>query len=95
MLFPPAALERAITIREVVLRAMSGAISWMQAAEIIGCTERTCRARHDGPGGRSRGPVLLSRRGGYRRRRTTCPEILTQRGSGLLTVRTTSGPPRH
>jgi hypothetical protein len=33
MLFPPAALERAVTIREVVLRAMSGAISWMQAAE--------------------------------------------------------------
>jgi hypothetical protein len=43
MLVPPAALERAVTIREVVLRAMSGAISWMQAAEIIGCTERTCR----------------------------------------------------
>jgi hypothetical protein len=33
MLFPPAALERAMTIREVVLRALSGAISWMQAAE--------------------------------------------------------------
>jgi hypothetical protein len=30
MLVPPAALERAMTIREVVLRAMSGAISWMQ-----------------------------------------------------------------
>jgi len=43
MLFPPAALERAMTIREVVLRAMSGAISWMQAAEIIGCTDRTVR----------------------------------------------------
>jgi hypothetical protein len=33
MLVPSAALERAVTIREVVLRAMSGAISWMQAAE--------------------------------------------------------------
>jgi hypothetical protein len=43
MLFPPAALERAMTIREVVLRAMSGAISWMPAAEIIGCTDRTMR----------------------------------------------------
>ena len=43
MLFPPAALERAMTIREVILRAMSGAISWMQAAEIIGCTDRTVR----------------------------------------------------
>jgi hypothetical protein len=53
MLFPPVALERAMTIREVVLRAMSGAISWVQAAEIIGCTERTCRrttAPVGGPG---------------------------------------------
>ena len=43
MLFPPAAVERAMTIREVVLRAMSGAITWIQAAEIIGCTPRTLR----------------------------------------------------
>ena len=33
MLYPPAALERAMTIREVMLRAMSGAINWRQAAE--------------------------------------------------------------
>jgi transposase len=43
MLYPPGALERAMTIREVMLRAMSGAINWMQAAEIIGCTDRTVR----------------------------------------------------
>jgi hypothetical protein len=30
MLYPPRALERAMTIREVVLRAMSGEISWIQ-----------------------------------------------------------------
>ena len=43
MLFPPAALERAMTIREVVLRALSGAISWMQAAECpIGPSIRRC-----------------------------------------------------
>jgi hypothetical protein len=48
MLFTPAALERAMTIRGVVLRATSGEISWMQTAEIIGCTDRTvrrCRCR--------------------------------------------------
>ena len=33
MLYPPVALERAMTIREVVLRAMSGEITWIQAAE--------------------------------------------------------------
>jgi len=43
MLYPPVALERAMTIREVVLRAMSGEISWIQAAEIIGCTPRSLR----------------------------------------------------
>jgi transposase len=43
MLFPPAALERAMTIREVVLRAMSGELTWIQAAEIIGCTPRSVR----------------------------------------------------
>src|SRR5262245_33541707 len=43
MLYPPAALERAMTIREVVLRAMSGEITWIQAAEIIGCTPRSLR----------------------------------------------------
>jgi hypothetical protein len=35
MLFPQVAVERAMTIREVVLRAMRGAMSWSQAAEII------------------------------------------------------------
>lgn len=43
MLFPPVAVERAMRIREVVLRAMSGAITWIQAAEIIGCTPRSIR----------------------------------------------------
>jgi len=43
MLYPPVALERAMTIREVVLRAMSGEITWIQAAEIIGCPPRSVR----------------------------------------------------
>ena len=53
MLFPAVALERAMTIREVILRAMSGAISWMQAAEIIGCSDRSVRrwrARYEAKG---------------------------------------------
>jgi transposase len=43
MHYPLEAQERAMTIRDVILRAMSGAISWMQAAEIIGCTDRSVR----------------------------------------------------
>lgn len=53
MLYPPVALERAMTIREVVLRAMSGEITWIQAAEIIGCTPRSMR--------RWRGRLLVRR----------------------------------
>ena len=43
MLFPPAAVERAMTAREVLVRAVSGELTWIQAAEILGCTPRTLR----------------------------------------------------
>jgi transposase len=42
-LFPGRALERAMKIKEVITRAMSGAINWLQAAEIIGITDRSMR----------------------------------------------------
>jgi transposase len=43
MLYGPTALERAMKIQEVILRAMSGELSWLQAADIIGCSPRTMR----------------------------------------------------
>src|SRR3979409_2438920 len=42
-LYPARALERAMKIREVITRAMSGKITWLQAAEIIGITDRSMR----------------------------------------------------
>src|SRR6187401_244496 len=42
-LYPEPAVERAMRIQEVVLRAMSGQLSWLQAAEIIGVTPRQMR----------------------------------------------------
>jgi transposase len=36
-------MERAMKIQEVILRAMSKQISWLQAAEIIGVSARTMR----------------------------------------------------
>ena len=42
-LYPPRALERAMKIKEVITRAMSGQITWLQAAEIIGITDRSMR----------------------------------------------------
>jgi transposase len=42
-LYPPRALERAMKIKEVITRAMSGQINWLEAAEIIGITDRSMR----------------------------------------------------
>jgi transposase len=42
-LYPEPAVERAMRIQEVVWRAMSGQLSWLQAAEIIGVTPRQMR----------------------------------------------------
>src|SRR5437867_10998608 len=42
-LYPVRALERAMKIKEVMTRAMSGQFTWTQAAEIIGSTDRSMR----------------------------------------------------
>src|ERR671911_2106329 len=43
MLFPPKALERAMQIKEVLLRTMNKEYSWLRAAEILGITPRGLR----------------------------------------------------
>src|SRR6185436_18089532 len=42
-LYPARALERAMKISEVITRAISGQINWMQAAEILGMSDRQLR----------------------------------------------------
>jgi transposase len=41
--FTRAAVERAMTIQEVILKALSGGISWFQAADILGMSIRSMR----------------------------------------------------
>jgi hypothetical protein len=41
--YSAAEVERMMKVQEVLLRAMAMKISWWQAAEIIGVTERTLR----------------------------------------------------
>lgn len=41
--YPDAAVERAMKIQEVLLRAMSGQISWVQAGDIMGLSDRSMR----------------------------------------------------
>ena len=53
MLFAGPAVERAMKVQEVILRALSGALSWIQAAEILGIHTRSLRrwrARYEGDG---------------------------------------------
>ncbi len=40
-----AAVERAMKVQEVILRAMAGRITWWQAAEILGISDRQMRRR--------------------------------------------------
>lgn len=42
-LYPARAMERAMKVQEVILRAMSGQIKWFQAAEILGMSARSMR----------------------------------------------------
>ena len=43
MLIPPSAVERAMQVKEVLLRAMNKEYSWLRAAEILGITARGLR----------------------------------------------------
>jgi transposase len=43
MVYPPGAVERAMKVQEVLLRAIAGQVTWIQAAEILGCSARTMR----------------------------------------------------
>ncbi len=43
MFFPPSAVERAMKVRDVMVRAISGEYTWWQAAEILGMSPRSVR----------------------------------------------------
>src|SRR5215813_6953205 len=46
MVLAAAAVERAMKIQEVIMRALSGAITWLQAADILGRDPRSVRRWH-------------------------------------------------
>src|SRR5437773_7061207 len=77
MVFAAAAVERAMKIQEVIMRALSGAITWLQAADILGLDPRSVRrwrARYDA-GGR----VALYDRRCLRPSRQKAPALEVQR----------------
>jgi len=53
MVFAAAAVERAMKVQEVIMRALSGALTWLQAADILGIDPRSLRrwrARYEAQG---------------------------------------------
>ncbi len=44
--YPRAAVERMMKVQEVILRAMAKKITWWQAAEILGMSDRQMRRLH-------------------------------------------------
>lgn len=43
MVYPPGAVERAMKAHEVIMRALNGQLTWIQAAEILGRSPRSIR----------------------------------------------------
>jgi transposase len=43
MVYAPGAVERAMKAQEVIVRALAGTLTWIQAAEILGLSARTVR----------------------------------------------------
>ena len=77
MLYAAAAVERAMKVQQVLRQALSGAISWVQAAEILGLAPRSVRrwrARFE-----AGGPVALYDRRRHRPSRRQAPALEVQR----------------
>ncbi len=43
MPYPPGAVERAMKVHEIIMRALDGQLSWIQTAEILGRSPRSIR----------------------------------------------------
>jgi len=77
MLYAAAAVERAMKIQQVIVRALSGAITWLQAADILGLDPRSMRrwrARFE-----AGGSVALYDRRRVRPSRRQAPALEVQR----------------
>ena len=43
MAYPPGGVERAMKVQEVIVRALAGQLTWLQAADILGRSPRSIR----------------------------------------------------
>jgi transposase len=72
--YGPSAVERAMRVQEVILRAMSGEIRWIQAADILGISPRSLRRWRQRYEERGYDGLLDGRRGRPSPRRTPLAE---------------------
>ena len=89
MLYAAAAVERAMKIQQVIVRALSGAITWLQEADILGVDPRSVRrwrARYE-----AGGPVALYDRRRVHPSRRQAPALEVQRLLRLYRERLRAG----
>src|SRR5256884_8052828 len=67
--YPRAAMERAMKVQDVMLQAMAKKITWWQAAEILGISDRPMRRWRERYGEEGYNGLLDRRRGQASRRR--------------------------
>ncbi len=61
MAYPVGAVERAMKVQEVILRALSGQLTWLQAADVLGRSPRSVRRlRSTGKGSGGEAPRSLA-----------------------------------
>ena len=73
--YPKAAMERAMKVQEVMLRAMAKKITWWQAAEIIGISDRQMRRWRERYEEEGYDGLLDRRRGKPSRRRVPVAQV--------------------
>ncbi|MGA7524524.1 MAG: helix-turn-helix domain-containing protein, partial [Acidobacteriaceae bacterium] len=73
--YPRAAVERAMKVQEVILRAMAKKITWWQAAEIIGISDRQMRRWRERYEQRGYDGLIDRRRGRPSQKRVPVAEV--------------------
>jgi transposase len=74
--YPKAAMERAMKVQDVILQAMAKKITWWQAAEILGISDRHMRRWRERYVEEGYNGLLDRRRGQPSRRRATVEKVL-------------------
>src|SRR5215831_3228549 len=85
MVFAATAVERAMKIQEVIMRALAGTLTWLQAADILGLDPRSVRrwrARYEDSGHLALYEIVVTALPAARRWRRRCSGFCACTASG-------------